>query len=238
MAKTFRIVDFETTGLNPYNAGIIEVGWTDLVWEGTAITITDPQSQLCNPGIPIELGAMAVHHIRQHEIEGMPHPSEVLPKLDGANFYVAHNAKFERGFWKAPVPWICTMRVAQQLYPQAESFKNQFLRYMFDLQLEERYAKSAHRAGDDSYVTAHLLLHMIKFCLKNPQAVGGNFIEAMLRWSNEAQLLKTVSFGKHKGEKWSEVPRNYLVWVIGNTQDDDVRKTAQHYLNQAGSNFQ
>lgn len=42
-------------------------------------------------------------------------------------------------------------------------------------------------------------------------------------------------FGKHKGTLWSQVPRDYLDWVVNKSDftDEDVLYTARHYLEQA-----
>jgi exodeoxyribonuclease X len=48
-----------------------------------------------------------------------------------------------------------------------------------------------------------------------------------------ALLLRRVGFGKHRGEPWSEVPSDYLSWVVGKPDmSEDVKFTAQHYLRQ------
>jgi exodeoxyribonuclease X len=232
--KLFRVIDFETTGLRPPpQGGIIQVGYTDVVWEGNSLEVGNTFEELCNPGVPIEIGAMAIHHIRQHHIDGKQPPAAILNGLeDGVDFFVAHNAKFERSFYRPTKPWICTLRTARQLYPLAEQYKNQYLRYFLGVEANEERANPPHGAGPDSYVTALILKRMMIDMVKNPSmGKGKNFLDAMNAWSNTAQILEVVSFGKHKGRKWSQVDANYLRWVIANTDDDDVRHTATHYLN-------
>lgn len=59
-------------------------------------------------------------------------------------------------------------------------------------------------------------------------------IEEMVRWSSGPALLAKVGFGKHRGKRWSEVPVDYLQWLIKSDMDDrDVRATAKHYLKAA-----
>jgi exodeoxyribonuclease X len=56
-------------------------------------------------------------------------------------------------------------------------------------------------------------------------------IEDMVRWSSGPALLAKVGFGKHRGMRWSEVPKDYLHWILKSDMDDrNVRATAKHYL--------
>lgn len=89
----------------------------------------------------------------------------------------------------------------------------------------QRKRRPPHRAGPDAYVTAFILRELID------QAP----IEDLVRWSSGPALLARVGFGKHRGKRWSEVPADYLDWLINKsgTDDRDVRATAKHYLKQA-----
>lgn len=226
--KTFRVIDVETTGFPP-NAAIIELGFTDLVWEGNSLNIQPTKSMLLNPNVPIQTGAKAIHHIDETDLVCAPHPDTILPFLDdNADYIVAHNAKFEKAFIQSSLPWICTMKCAQQLVLDASSYSNQFLRYHLALPLDRDQASPPHRAGPDTYVTAHLLKALL---MRAAQQVPGDFIGQMIKWSNEQQLLKTVSFGKYRGMAWSDVPHDYLRWILTNDRaEEDVRHTARHYL--------
>lgn len=227
MAKVFRVIDFETTGLRS-SSGIMEIGITDLVWEGKSIEITDPKQWYTNPGIECEIGARAIHHITDDMIEGAPHPSVILQDLaTGVDFFAAHNAKFDKQFYNPTKPWICTMKVAQNLYPMAESYKNQYLRYFLGLEIDRAKADPPHSAGPDTYVTAHILRRQMIDLVKQ----GKPFVETLIAWSNSARLLKEVAFGKHKGKTWEHMVQfesSYCNWVLDNTSDDDVRYTINH----------
>jgi exodeoxyribonuclease X len=59
----------------------------------------------------------------------------------------------------------------------------------------------------------------------------GATVEGLVQWANEPNLLEFVAFGKHKGIRWSEVPRDYLHWALDNmTLDQDLEHTLRHYL--------
>jgi len=51
---------------------------------------------------PIPPGAPAVHHIVDEDVQNAPALAEVIDRLRGADFYVAHNCEFERGFFALP----------------------------------------------------------------------------------------------------------------------------------------
>ena len=60
------------------------------------------------------------------------------------------------------------------------------------------------------------------------------FAPAQRRWSSGPALLAKVGFGKHRGKRWSEVPADYLQWLVKSDMDDrNVRATAKHYLKAA-----
>lgn len=229
--KTFRVIDFETTSLPP-NAGVIEVGYTDLKWEGKSMSVDDWHAQLTNPMMTIDPGAKAVNHIEERDLIGKPHPDTVLPTLNiGADFIVAHNLRFEANFFKTQLPTICTLKCARALIPEASKHTNQYLRYFLDLPVERGKAEPPHRAGPDSYVTAYLLKHLLMLSVQQ----GGDFVNRLVKITNEAQLLTHIRFGKYAGQTFEEIAyadRRYLLWIVNNDRaEPDVKNTAQHWLN-------
>jgi hypothetical protein len=64
-AKCVRVVDFETTGLDPASSDVIEVGWCD-VYEDCRIQ--GPYSLLVKTDRPIEIEARAAHHIGPEDL--------------------------------------------------------------------------------------------------------------------------------------------------------------------------
>jgi exodeoxyribonuclease X len=221
-----RVIDFETTGFPP-GAGIVEVAFTDVVQINGNWMLGPTKAWLTNPGISINYEAMAVHHITEEMIEGKPHPRELLATLDrGAHYIVAHNAKFEQQFYSSPLPWVCTMKAAQQYITDAPSHKNQVLRYFLALDCDEERASPAHRAGPDTYVTAHLLRNLLMMGI-TPEKLA----EAL----SYRKLLEECMFGKHKGKLWSMVPTDYMLYLLNNQNpDDNVRYTMEHWLKQRG----
>lgn len=230
--KIIRVIDFETTGLpsDPDGAAVCEVGYCDMTISHTGeITIDEPHAYYTNPGRPIPAMARAVHHISDQDVKDAIEEAYGLEGLHSshmetpASIYCAHAADFEKSFFTPDEPWIDTWKVALRLWPDAPSFSNQALRYHLDLGLDRDKASPPHRAGPDSYVTAHLLMREI--------AEQRASIEDMIRWSAGPALFSRIMFGKHSGSRWQDVQSDYLEWIIDKSDlDKDVKANARHYL--------
>ena len=215
-----RCIDFETTGIPSelQKHAVCEVGWCDI----DGMVVSAPCSLLVNPGRPIPFEAMAVHHIRDMDVANAPSSDKAFTSLmSGADVFSAHNAAFERQFFAGgDKPWICTYRCAMRAWPELPGHSNQVLRYALNLKIDEVLASPPHRAGPDAYISAHILLRLL----------GQASVEQLIKWTSEPIILGTVRFGKHRGQNWSSVPRDYLDWLLRQTDlDADVRHTAKYY---------
>lgn len=219
-----RVVDFETTGMPP-GAAVCEVGYCDVrTYEDDPAEIGDPIGILVNPNRPMPPDARAIHHIGDADLVGAS-PIEVgfMALSEGApEVFCAHNAKFEQQFFTGgQAPWICTLKVARRLWPDSPSHSNQCLRYFLGIELEDALATPPHRAAPDAYVTGFILLEALKLAT----------VTDMIAWSAQPSLLPRVTFGKHRGQQWSELPPDYLSWLVNKSDmDEDTKFTARHYL--------
>ena len=226
-----RVIDFETTGFPP-EAGIVEVGWCDVMYKVETrggescldINVGSWQSELCNPGRKIETAAKAVHHIDDSDIVGMRTPEIVLTELrDGVDYFAAHNAKFEKEFFRPNTPWICTLKAAYRLCPGAPNHQNQTIRYFLNTPVNRADAINTHRAGPDAYVTAHTLA---KFLEKIPP-------EVLSKWEGELTQFPFCPIGKERGKKWVDVDQGFLAWMCfkAPSLDEDIKQCALREFN-------
>ena len=93
-----RVIDIETTGIDPTTDAIIEIASVDMVRGGG---ITNAMDTLVHPGKPVPPRASAIHHIIDDDLKDAPSLSEVIDRFRGADVYVAHNCEFERAFFAA-----------------------------------------------------------------------------------------------------------------------------------------
>jgi len=214
-----RVVDIETTGEAP-PAEIIEFGRVDVADDGSDWRIKRPMARLYRPLGEIPPETMAVHHITPADFEPDT-PVCTQDRLQQAVWggehpdgLVAHNCQFEQlligNDVTGSLPWICTYKVALRVWPEAPRHSNQVLRYWRNLSLDRELAMPPHRAGPDAYVTAHILVDLLKFAS----------VDQMIEWTKAPKFLPTIPFGKHRGLKWDEAPIDYLQWMVRQTDMD------------------
>ncbi|MBT9433007.1 exodeoxyribonuclease X [Candidatus Sodalis endolongispinus] len=222
---TFRVIDTETCCLD---AGVVEIASLDLSETG----ISNVMSDLVNPGRPIGLDAMAIHHITEEMVADKPRIARVIGRYQGSAYYVAHNAAFDgRMLPEMNGAWICTLKLARKLYPGIK-YGNQYLRYALNLQVTPPAGLYPHRALYDFYVTAALLMKI--------QQDSGWSAEEMVAISNEATLLSSLKFGKYRGQPLAQIALqdpDYLHWLLANLRDlsADLRYSLNFYPNGADS---
>lgn len=79
-------------------------------------------SHLVRPDRPISPQAMAIHRITEAMVADKPWIEDVIPHYYGSEWYVAHNASFDRRVLpEMPGEWICTMKLARRLWPGGSS---------------------------------------------------------------------------------------------------------------------
>lgn len=222
-----RVIDVETTGIDPATDAIVQIASVDLVRGGG---ITNQMTQLVNPGRPIPPVASAVHHIIDADVATAPPITEAVQRFKGADAYVAHNAQFDSGFLAAAglayPTWVCTFKVALRLWPDLASHSNQCLRYSLGLVEPfgiKRDLIKPHDAISDVTVTAAVLQFMMEM------ATWAD----MRAWSDAPALHTRFRFGKHNGQRFDEVPADYLDWVIAKSDlSDDIKYSARYWLQQ------
>jgi exodeoxyribonuclease X len=216
------VIDTETTGFEAATNSLVEFA---------AVIDEHWYHSLVKPTTPISFGAMATHHITPDMVEDAPSLDDVISNFVSPEddvVLVAHNAGFDMSFmpeWLRAKEWICTWRCALHIYPDAESHSNQSLRYELGLDVSDLPPEAggmAHRALYDAWVTAKLYARIV--------ADSGKSVEELVELTKAPVLQKKVRFGKHANQLWSEVPKDYLRWVLRQDFDRDVLHTAEFHL--------
>lgn len=214
-----RVADTETTDLEEPSE-MVEIGWTDVRYFGANWEIeTGPHARLVNPHRLISFGAMATHHITQAEAETGIEPAEARRIIaSGADYLCFHNAEFDvphiQPHWKLPV--ICTEKCARHVWPTLQSFKNGAIRYELELCLDDPRTEPSHRAGPDTWVTAHILLKLLDLLT----------LDEMVEISKAPRLLLKIGFGEHKGKAFTHLPDGYLDWIVNKSDMPNDPKRA------------
>lgn len=240
-----RVIDVETTGFTPGEDRIVEVGWVDLWFDRRADEWRfDPfasGSSLVNPGREIPPEAKAVHHITEAMVEDAPTWEEISVRvLDPVFHFAAHNAEFDTGFCGCE-GWLCTMRLAMHVYPDAPGFGNQVLRYWRGFERLDRSvlyingSAEVHRAGFDALCTATVLRDMLNGPLRERSRTEA-FGELVAFAAGPVVLRGKLGFGKYADLTWAEVAAKdigYFDWMVSKSSGDwsaDRLHTAKHYL--------
>lgn len=240
-----RVIDFETRGLPPDNAQIVEVATVDLVGlsgEPVEDRRVGPNllwsrgpmwRSFVNPGMPIPPEASAVHHITDDDVRSAPMLVDLPRLLDGADALVAHEARFEReciklAGWQPELleaKWVCTRKCSMLAWPDAPNHKNQCLRYWLNLKLADPALASPHRALGDAYVTAAIARRLLL----------SYSVDQMIEASANPVMVPRLTFGEHAMKPIDEVPTSYFDWIANKSKgpwDEDVLYTARYHLAQ------
>lgn len=222
------VIDTETTGLDPENASVIELA---------AVQIPGFKfyNAIIKPRHPIEILAMAAHHLTEDMVaHGMAFEEAMLQSMiDSSDYVAAHNSAFDSGFVPLEKPWICTWRCSRQIWPDAPGHSNQALRYYLGLN-DKLYSSVGraimkappHRALPDAWVTAHILQLMLETYTPDD----------LVTMTSQPILMKKIVFGQYRGKEWTEVPKDYLRWIIRQelkkkgSFDRDTLYTARFHL--------
>lgn len=219
----FRVLDTETTGLDPKTDATVELAWAIMRGDGTVLS---SDCTLINPGRPIPADAFRIHGISDSDVAQAPTLEQAVESYSELHTpvltAVCHNAGFDSVFLgrsrrlaEGNPRFLCTLRLAQNLVPGCESYGLESLNSRLGLVVgaDER---SLHRARADVATTCSLLKHLIDCYLAQGHP---DDIEELFK----AASLQRMPFGKHRGELLSEVPVDYIEWLLDRDIDDELR---------------
>lgn len=220
------VIDTETTGFDPVEDRIVEIAAARLLQDGEWYETDWVRTCLVDPERSIPATASAVHHVTDADVVDARKidPAIAYLGLRKGDILVAHNAAFDRSFLPqlSGHSWVCTWRCAQVLIPDAPSYGNQVLRYHLGIDVETGNGRMGqpHSAGYDARTTAGIMSYLLTKAS----------VEDMLILSEAPLLLPKITFGKHKGTPFGEVPKDYLRWLKGQPDlDRDLRHTLEYH---------
>ncbi len=160
------MIDTETTGLDPENDRIIDIGAVRL---DADLAVTDRFTTLVDPEIPIPLFVARLTGISDADVAGAPRIAEALAGLRefaGDATLVGHNAAFDRDHLAAAArrsgtpplasAWFDTLEAALLLFPELD-------RHALPILVEELgLSWPAHRALPDAEAAAAVLAHLAR----------------------------------------------------------------------------
>lgn len=202
MINTFVALDIETTGLNPAEDKIIEIGMAK-VENGI---ITDGYQTLVDPAAELPYRITELTGITQSMLEGKPLISDIIcdiMEFIGDLPLLGHNIIFDYSFLKKAAvnnglkfekSGIDTLKLARRLLPEVKTKKLSFLCEHFAIE-----PGNSHRAYDDAVSAIRLYekLYEIK-----PEDEGFN-------------ELITLNYSAKKDSPITPAQRKYLMALLG-----------------------
>jgi ATP-dependent DNA helicase DinG len=170
-------IDLETTGLDPAQDAIIEIGAVRMV-DGEVV---EEFSTLVNPNRPIPPLVTQLTGIQTEDVAGAPQIQAVLPRLRafaGNLPWMAHNISFDAAFLNRQGLMqnnlkIDTYELASVLLPKADRYNLTALTQLIGFKIE-----SAHRALYDARASAYLYWMLWQKALALPYATLREIVEA------------------------------------------------------------
>lgn len=199
------IFDTETTGID---GQIIQIGVVEFV-ENRLSGETISYGQDYKASVPIQFGAMAVHHILDEDLVDCP-PNTEFALPEGLQYMIGHNVDFDWKMAGSPesVKRICTLAMSRKLYPEDSHTLSAMIYRLHPNKAEARnMVQGAHNAKADVEMTLWLLRELVK----GQEQI--NSWETLWQFSEACRIPDVISFGKHKGMAIKDLPQDYVSWL-------------------------
>ncbi len=195
-------IDVETTGLNEKKDQIIEFAISLLCFEKNTfniVGIVDSYSGLREPTIPIPPEASKVNGIYMHDVRGKDLDyGRINELLDKAEFFISHNADFDRKFVRVLFPsvddkeWLCSMNGIDW---RSKGFCSKGLQNL--LAMHGICPSSAHRASGD----VESAIKLLTCSSENGNSYFSELVKGKIKVKKLSKKNKTGYYnGKHYTE--------------------------------------
>jgi exodeoxyribonuclease X len=211
------IFDTETTGIN--EPEIIEAAWLHIRGP-LSPEILETFEQRFRPSKPIELGALATHHIMDEDLTGML-GSAAFSIPGDVTHLIGHNIDYDWKLAGSPnVRRICTLALSRYLFPTIDSHTQSSMLYHFERATARQNLIGAHSALADVHNCRRVLGFLVAL-LPRIQTW-----DDLWQISEIARVPSVMSFGKHKGELIRNVPNDYKQWLLRQADIDPYLRQA------------
>jgi len=216
-------LDVETTGLDPNEAEIIELGMIAFEYseQGKIFNIIDEFNGYEEPKkgeIPQEITDLT--GITNEMVQGKRiDDEEVNAFISDAVIIIAHNATFDRQFVEGrfhvfkDISWGCSINDVSWKENGLKARNLEYLAYIYG------YYYDAHRASYDCRASVHLLSQKLP---KSNELVLKNLLETARQKTNRVYACKAPFHAKdrlkERGYKWNPVKKSWSIDIL----DDDV----------------
>ncbi|WP_333669724.1 3'-5' exonuclease [Acinetobacter guillouiae] len=207
------ILDTETNSLNGYP---IEIAHISCSFEQGVMQIDGNSAfdEYFSCPEPIELGAMATHHILESDIADKP-SYEVFRLPQNTEYLIGHNIDYDIQAIKlcdssVNVKGICTLALARMVWDELETHNLTAMYYHVmsgNLETARKHLRNAHNARWDIYFTGVVLQAIVeKLAIKD--------MNSLYQMSEIARIPKRINFGKHKGTLIKDLKPSYVSWLL------------------------
>ena len=238
--------DLETTGIDPYNDRVIQIGAIKYFPDGAKIEY----NQLINPNIPIPKESMEIHKITDEMVKYKPLIGDIAHELSKL-FHNSDLGGFNIKYFDIPMLQNEFQRIGLSL--DLDNIKIVDAMTIFKLKeprtlsiAYEKYCgqklENAHDAMTDIRASIEVLEGQIKFYNDIPNTVeeihaycfpidpNAYDTENKLRYI-ENEL--SINFGKNKGRALKELAQkdpSYLRWILNGNFSEKVKKAIKEVL--------
>ncbi len=165
------------------------------------------------------LRALSTHHITLDELDGLEKfKASDVPACD---YLIGHNIDFDwEAIGKPNCKRICTLALSRHLWPELDCHTLTAMGYAkLSIPGWSSVLKRMHSAQADVSVVIGLLSYI-------QDAAGVKSWDALWELSEVARVPTVMTFGKHKGTPISEVPSDYIRWLLSQPNIDPYLEKA------------
>ncbi len=231
--------DLETSGVSVHLDRPVQIGLVMRLYENGSYTDYPAINMLCNPGKPIDPGAVAVHGITDAQVANAPSAYDAVDYLaktvayyaQGREAYVctyngysfdvpmANNTISRPAF---TIPHIDVLRMVRHKFPEVRgALGGKKLTELYEVFLG-RPLENAHDAVADIGATLDLLGALL--------GRTGMSLAQLAEEQSKPRAYRVLPLGKYMGVAVEQVPRSWYQFMQNKQLDPDLRATVDAML--------